>query len=148
MKIIIAMVVGILISICVVIGIVYVVSESYEKNYIGLWSYESTGKEIKVVKTNDGFYEGFAVGDDDPSEPEFVGKYDSKRKILIIHEGAEKNKELFEDDTAEKKPKDYGYIVYDKEKKQIIMYDKANYDSGIKNGTLDLQEKFCLTKVD
>ena len=51
MKIIIAMVVGILISICVVIGIVYVVSESYEKNYIGLWSYESTGKEIKVVKT-------------------------------------------------------------------------------------------------
>jgi len=131
MKIILAV---IAISIVGIVISVFIFKKSEEKSFIGYWK---SGYEYKITKASDGYYEIFCVADESPDRVDYFGKYDDKKKIF-----SEKNGKLYYDDV------EYEYWVYDKDKDQIVKYDKSDYDKGSINGTLDLQEKKYLTRVE
>ena len=148
MKIILAV---IAISIVGIVISVFIFKKSEEKSFIGYWK---SGYEYKITKASDGYYEIFRVADSTPDRVDYF-VYDDKKKSLLVHSAfdggkmedkkkifSEKNEELYYDDV------EYEYWVYDKDKDQIVKYDKSDYDKGSINGTLDLQEKKYLTRVE
>jgi hypothetical protein len=146
-KIIIGAIIGIIILIAVVIFIVNKNGETEDK-YIGFW--KENHDTYKVTKGNDGYYEIFTVGSSQ-TVPDFFGKYDKDKKILIVHVtgnnagGLEDKNSLFTEERMNADPTFFHCWVYNEEKDQIDAYYKSDYDKG----NLDLQKKEnALTRVD
>jgi len=149
-KIVLAVAMFLIIGIIGVVMMVSIFKKNDEKNYIGHWKDDKNDVEFKVTKASDGYYEIFVVGDDDPDKLDYFGKYDEKKKVLIVCEAYKSKDELFKKNGELGDEESlYECWVYDEKKDQIILYyHKPDYDKGVLNGTLDLQKKVYLTRVE
>jgi uncharacterized protein YxeA len=151
LAVIVVIVIGIILSILIF-------KKDEEKGFIGYWK---GGDEYKITKASNGYYEIFWIGDktwtgEDSPDVDFYGKYDDKKKALLVIDAehvdrTKDKKEAFEEKNGKMRYSDveYKYWVYDEDKDRILTYYKADYDKGILNGTLDLQkEEECLTRVE
>jgi hypothetical protein len=145
-KIIIGVVIGIIILVAAIIFIVDKKSGAEDK-YIGFW--KKAKYTYKVTKGSDGYYEIFIVGSS-PTVPDYFGKYDKDKKILIVHsssnyKGGLEDKNILFTEERMSDPTFYHCWVYNEEKDQVDVYYKSNYDKG----NLNLQKSsYILTRVD